>query len=81
MSKVSVFVGLDYHQSSVQVCVLDAQGNPLINATRGNHWQEIAEVVPRESRVFAAVEACCGAADLAEELIHKAGWSVDRLGL
>jgi transposase len=77
MSKVSVFVGLDYHQSSVQVCVLDAQGNPLINATRSNHWREIADVVPRNTRVFAAIEACCGAADLAEELIHKAGWSVD----
>jgi len=77
MSKITVFVGLDYHQDSVQVCVMDGQGNQLINATRPNDWREIASVVPDDARVFAAVEACCGAADLAEELIHKAGWSVD----
>lgn len=77
MSKITVFVGLDYHQDSVQVCVLDAKGNPLINATRPNDWREIADVVPGDAQVFAAVEACCGAADLAEELIQHGGWSVD----
>jgi transposase len=77
MSKVTVFVGLDYHQHSVQVCVLTAEGKVLANGTRGNDWKQIVEVVPRQARVFAAIEACCGAADLAEELIAKAGWSVN----
>ena len=77
MSKVTFFVGLDYHQDSVQVCVLDSQGRQLANATRGNDWRQIAEVVPVGSAVFAAIEACCGAADLAEELISLAGWSVN----
>jgi transposase len=74
MSKVRVFVGLDYHQDSVQVCVMDAGGKQLANGTRGNDWEEMC---PQGAQVFAAIEACCGAADFAEELIHKAGWSVD----
>ena len=77
MSKLTVFVGLDYHQDSVQVCVLDRKGKVLVNASRGNDWQSIAEAPPEGASVFAAIEACCGAADLAEELITKAGWSVD----
>ena len=77
MSKVTYFVGLDYHQGSVQVCVMDSQGSILQNGTRGNDWREVTQVVPSGGREFAAIEACCGAADLAEELIHHAGWSVD----
>lgn len=76
MSKVTVYVGLDYHQSSVQVCVLAENGEQLVNATRGNDWRLIAEAIPEGACVFAAIEACCGAANLAEELISKAGWSV-----
>ena len=36
MSSVSVFVGLDYHQDSVQVCVIDEQGRPLSNRSVAN---------------------------------------------
>lgn len=77
MSKLTVFVGLDYHQSCVQVCVMDGRGTVLVNGTRGNDWREVVETVPPGAQVFAAIEACCGAADLAEELIQHAGWSVD----
>jgi len=77
MSSLAVFVGMDYHQDGVQVCVLDQKGRQMVNAVRGNCWQQIAETVPEGVRVFATIEACCGAADLAEELIGKAGWSVD----
>lgn len=77
MSKVTYFVGLDYHQHSIQVCVMDQDGNIIQNATRGNDWREVIQAVPEGSRVFAAIEACCGAADFAEELINQAGWSVD----
>ena len=76
MKKVTIFVGLDYHQSVVQVCVLDRKGTVLFNGTRGNSWREIAASVPAGARVQAAIEACCGAADLAEQLTAEAGWSV-----
>lgn len=77
MSKVSVYVGLDYHQHSVQVCVLDQDGRQLSNVNSPNDWQRIAGLAPEGAQVFAAIEACCGAAELAEELIAEAGWSVN----
>src|SRR5260370_42485228 len=78
MSSLAVFVGLGYHGSSVRVCVLDSDGSELANADRTNDWQAIADFADRFGRpVRAAIESCCGAADLAEELVSCAGWSVD----
>lgn len=34
MSKTTYFVDLDYHQHSVQVCVLDSEGTVIKNVTR-----------------------------------------------
>lgn len=39
MSSITVFVGLDYHQDSVQVSVLDEQGKQLLNRACGNDWK------------------------------------------
>ena len=78
MSKVTVFVGLDYHQDSVQVCVMDRGGAVLTNRRCANRWAAIRAVAHRHScRVRAAIEACSGAAELADELVSRAGWSVD----
>src|ERR687895_2288104 len=77
----TVFVGLDYHARSVQVCVLDREGKQLANRSSPNDWQAVQRVVGRVSgegvQVQAAIETCCGAADLADELISRAQWSVD----
>lgn len=73
-----VFVGLDYHTAFVQVCVLDRGGNVLHNDACANDWERIRRTAERYgTRVRAAIEACGGAADLAEELVSKAGWHVD----
>jgi len=78
MSTVTCFVGLDYHQDSVQVCVLDGDGRRLLNRSCPNDWLRIAQAVEPLGRVErAAVEACCGAADLSEELRTRAGWPLD----
>lgn len=77
MSSVPVFVGLDYHQDFVQVCVLDRKGSPLCNRSVENDARAIQQVATRYGvprRI--AVEACCGAADLAEELVTRRGLSV-----
>lgn len=69
MSSLPVFVGLDYHQDSVQVCILDRKGETLCNRSVENDAHVIHRLVTRHGtprRV--AVEACCGAADLAEQL-------------
>lgn len=69
MTSVPVFVGLDYHQDSVQVCVLNGEGKQLCNRVVNNTADRIEQVVKRHgSPRRIAIEACCGAADLAEEL-------------
>lgn len=65
MDSVPVFVGLDYHQGSVQVCVLDRAGQQLANRRCVNDWERVAAVVrPHGQTVWAAIEACTGAAHL-----------------
>ena len=77
MESVAVFVGLDYHQSSVQVCVMDGQGKLLSNRACENAWSSIADAAEAHGRVAgAAMEACTGSADLAEKLVQEAGWPV-----
>jgi transposase len=72
---VALFVGLDYSQSAVQVCVLDPHGKVLANARCPDDAQRIDELVRRFGTVQgAALEACTGAANLAEELADHFGW-------
>jgi transposase len=74
----TVYVGLDYHQEFVQVCVLDRAGRVLANRRCPNDRAALGRAVGRYgSDVRAAIEACCGSADLAEELVSEEGWSVD----
>ena len=78
MTNVACFVGLDYHQNSVQVCVLDASGRERFNRACANDWEAItAAVAPFGPVRRAAVEACGGSADLAQELVDRAAWQVD----
>jgi len=76
-----VFVGLDYHAESVQVCVLARDGKVLVNRPCRNDWRTITAAVREkcgsQTAVEAAIESCCGAADLADELVGKARWSVN----
>ena len=78
MCDSTVFVGLDYHQSSVQACVMNQTGAVLLNRRCRNDSGAIIQAVERCGRVArVAIESCAGAANLAEELVHQAGWSVD----
>src|SRR5207249_815916 len=66
--------------SSQRAChrTFSAAGRVPANAAGENDWRAIRDTVARfgaDPRV--AVEACSGAADLAEELVTKAGWHVD----
>lgn len=82
VSPTNVFVGLDYHAQGVQVCVMDGAGKVLLNRSCDNDWEKIDAAVqrwtgPEKTSVQAAIEACCGAANLAEELMVKASWCVN----
>lgn len=77
MAIVKVFVGLDYHDKSVQVCVMNVKGKILVNRRVPNDWRAIGEALGKGRRVAqVAIEACNGASHLADELIHRAGWPV-----
>jgi transposase len=77
MSDCSVFVGLDYHKDSVQVCVLSRNGQVLGNRRCSNDPQDVLAYAGGHGRVAGvAMESCEGAADFAEALITAAGWSV-----
>ena len=82
MVTITRFVGLDYHQDSVQVCVMDSAGKVLANRSVSNNWEAICAVargtVPAAEQVVvrASIECCSGAAHLAEELIERAEWTV-----
>src|SRR5580692_6347488 len=77
MSNLPVFVGLDYHQDSIQVCVLNPQGDVLLNRSVRNDSQEVMRLIqPAGSVQRVGIEACCGAADLGEELIRQFNWKV-----
>jgi len=73
-----LYVGLDYHQNSVQVCVMSAEGKMLLNRPCRNDVRAIWEAVEEfdSDEIRAALEACCGSADLAEEISQRRGWSV-----
>lgn len=78
MSDSTVFVGLDYHQDSVQVCVVNQAGGVLANRSCPNRAEVICTLVERLGSVKGvAIESCVGAANLAEELVQRRGWSVD----
>ena len=72
MSIIPVFVGLDYHQNSVQVCVIDQSGKVLGNRGIANDACAIEEYCRRfgEPKRM-GIEACCGSADLSEELVTQ----------
>lgn len=77
MNDSSVYVGIDYATAFVQVCVLDRKGRQLANGRCPNTVAAIMAFVARHGkRVRAAIEACGGTADLAEEL-REGGWSID----
>jgi transposase len=79
VADLSAFVGLDYHDSVVQVCVLDRDGCVLGNGQVNNDLGSILDFIDREldgRRVKGvAIESCCGAANLAEQL-QRVGWDV-----
>jgi len=78
MNSVPLFVGIDYSDGFVQLCAEDECGKVRVNRPCRNDWRELVKAVEGKGTVKrAAIEACSGAADLAEELITHAGWHVE----
>jgi len=72
-----VHTGLDYHQGSIQVCVLDDAGRQLLNRSCRNDVIDVAQAIQSHGQAQSvAIESCCGAADFAESLHAATGWSI-----
>ena len=57
MSKVTVFVGLDYHNDTVQVCAMEQDGKVLINRSRPDDINGISVLLAsRVDSVRAAID-------------------------
>jgi len=78
MDDCKVFVGLDYHDAGIQVCVLKKNGTILGERRLSNDAEALIRYVETfGSRVHAAVEVCTGSSALADVLVSEAGWIVD----
>jgi len=78
MNNVPLLLGLDYSDGFVQVCAMDEQAKVLVNRACRNDWRELVKAVEGKGVIKrVAIEACSGAADLAEELVTHAGWHVE----
>lgn len=78
-TKDGVLAGLDYPRDSVPVCVMDGDGRVLATRSGRSDGCAIREKVERHGgAVRAAIEACTGAASLAEQWVEQADWSVDQ---
>ncbi len=78
MSNLPVHGGLDYHQGSIQACVVDEKhGKPLLNRRFANDVTAIADAMRSHGDVQSvAIESCCGAAEFSEALHTATGWSI-----
>jgi transposase len=78
MSNVALFVGVDYHQDNLQVCVMDQQAKVRLNRSHDNDVDAVAKLLKGLGDVRAvAIEACCGASDFGEELAKAGGYRVE----
>jgi len=73
-NKRAIWVGLDYHQKTTQVCVVDEHGEVLCNRSVPSEIGRIVQTIERHGCAeVVAIEACTGSAQLAHELIEQAG--------
>lgn len=80
IAQYEAFIGLDYHNESIQVCVLDPAGKVLGNRSLPNDVDAVVafveQVAPGRVIRGGAIEACCGAANLAERL-RAITWNIE----
>jgi transposase len=78
MFNLPVFVGIDYHQKTLQVCVMDSQRKILANQSVANDPEAVFRLVaPFGNNIHIAIEASTGVADFAETLITQYQWHVE----
>lgn len=77
MSNVALYVGVDYHQDSLQLCVLDPSGTVRSNRAVPNDLDAVVAALDPGQVKAVAIEACCGSAAFAEALAGRGPWRVE----
>lgn len=78
MNNIPLYVGVDYHQDQLQICVLDPAGHVRLNRPCPNRVADAARLLADCGQVRAvAIEACCGSADFGEQLAAAGPWRVE----
>lgn len=75
---IPVYVGLDYHSESIRVCVMDENGEVVVNRNVANSVAAVVDLVRFHHGLVlgVAIEACCGSADFSTQLIAVTEWTV-----
>ena len=80
MDILAVYVGLDYHSDSIQVCVMAENGEVLLNRSVASEVGCVVEAVRSASPAIlvrgVAIEACTGSAEFAARLREATEWNV-----
>lgn len=78
MGIVPVYVGLDYHEETIRVCVMDVEGGTVVNRNVANDPGAVRDLVRTHGGLVreVAIEACCGSADFATRLSELTEWTV-----
>jgi transposase len=75
---VPVYVGLDYHSETIRVCLMDENGDVVVNRNARNDVGAVVDLVKSHHGIVleVAIEACCGAADFASKLFELTEWRI-----
>jgi transposase len=78
MLMIPCYVGLDYHDETIRVCVVAEDGKLIVNRNVPNDPAEVRRLIDFRclSVQGVAIEACCGSADFASALEAQTGWPV-----
>ncbi len=73
-----IHVGLDYHDETISVCVMDQSGEMLFNCDMQNDVSAVAELIAEiRVPVAVAIESCCGSVTWRMWVLVKyVGWFV-----
>ena len=79
MDNVTLFAGVDYHQSQVQLCVIGTDGRVRLNRAIAAEPQAVAGTLRECGGPVTSVslEACCGSAAFGEALAGLGEWRVE----
>lgn len=77
MGILTLYVGLDYHEDTIRVCVMNEAGDTLANRNCRNDVEEVGEFIwSYGPRAVVALEACGGSASFAHTLQKHFDWTV-----